>query len=81
MDINHQKVVFKEGDPKIAQRFSQMGGLHGFHDGFSNDRMINLIMKISGGRLKSRKAAIIIGLISVSIMFIVSIIWFIEAFI
>jgi hypothetical protein len=81
MDIDHQKVVFEEGDPRIARRFAQMGGgAHIFHDGSSNDRVINFILKMSGGLIKSKKIATIIGLFLTVAMFVISIIWFIKAF-
>ncbi len=82
MDIDHQKVVFEEGDPRIARRFAQMGGAHVFHNGSSdssNDRVINFIVKMSGGHIKSKKVATIIGLFLMAAMFIISIIWFIKA--
>lgn len=77
MDTNHQQVVFKEGDPQIAKRFSQMGGVHGFHEE-SGDRIINLIVKISGGHIRSRRVATIIGLLAAAFMLAFSLKWFLE---
>lgn len=73
---NQNQVIFREGEEKEGQRISL------FKKQMSEetpDRFVNLIRKLSGGRIQSKKVATYIILILVAVMFVISIIWFIQA--
>lgn len=70
MDNNQNDVVFHEDDVEIRKKILLSRNER------SEDRIIGLITKISGGRIHSKKIATFIVLLLAGIMIALSIFWF-----
>ncbi len=66
---NNQDVVFYEGEIELKPGSETTGGFG------KEDRIVRLIKKISGGRIKSDKIATTIALILVGIMITLALVW------
>lgn len=71
---DQEKVVFHEDDAATSRKFSLFRNLPERGELENSDRIISLLIKVSGGRIKSKKIATYIVVFLVIVMFAISIV-------